>query len=549
MPLTSEFLITLARSESSGKLKDNQIKPSQSNLIPLEIRVRLSANKKDVQKCKYISSKEKETEYPDDARCYIQIWELDSWTVETKKKGKTVKETGKDKDSTITKSDKTKKNDFLAEFGGFIKEVKKGKEYKFVTDGKGTTIPKAPTDKKLGKLLLKMDQLQKDGPTIKKDVTVPIQGEVETILEIGVVYQETANQQSYTDNYSRPVYHIRNMSKIIQEQLNEGGLRMLCYTEYNRNIDKADLKFYEQNRDNKKLTGKKKIPHVTEDVRENLKDWLTELKKNKKYDGNIPAQSSTLSIYKIVNDANFPYASGKFAKEVNSLYINSKNELEVRCFEIFGWKEIRSNVNKLIEAVYKQYMGSTGEKPKVLKLGIYCHGEPKILCTAGRLPDQAGTGKKPVDNLKISKVPEFVESFIVREGEKDRKLLADNVLFALYACSTGRSSFTDGGVSYRDGSKTVHIPRSGKKEDNTFGKNLPPGKSLGEGSFARALRDALHLNGRFPKAHVYSHTTVGTADANPKIRLFYTNKDVDMVSVGKSAEDCRHAMFKHPEGL
>jgi hypothetical protein len=539
-PSKNKFLITLSSADGGKKLTDNEKRPFQSNFVPLEIRVQRSAKKKDpmAQECRYISSKE--TEYPKGARCYIQIWELDTWAVEKKKGKKKVQEKVQDKDGSAKKSAECAKNDFLAEFGGFIKEIinEEKKEYKFITDGKETTIPKAPADKKLGKLILRIDELRQNGQIYKKDIAVPIQGEVESILEIGVAYQDKPNQQTYTDNYTRPVYPIVNISKIIEEQLKEGGLRVICYVQLERDIDTEAHDFYKQIRESipiEKQKGKKLFPYPSA-PKLSLEKWLSELKMKEKK----PSEPiSTRKLFDIQNDRNFKHASGKLEEKFKSLRVDDNGRIIVgRILLVEGKQEIVSNIKRLIDAVYEQHMESKGEKPKVFKLGIYCHGSPNRLMTGGRIkkfdrnnnkdkPDH-DYGRKEGGDITKDNVDDFVSRFVVKEEGKERKLPADNIVFALYACSTGRSSYTDAlthDVKNPDGSTT---PKS--HFDNTFGKDQPqpPGKSRGEGSFARALRDKLHLVGRFPNACVHSHTTAGDADANPYIRRFYIKKEDDI---------------------
>lgn len=428
MPATRTFLISLANAAETGMpirpLGDRLLRNLPSNFTPLKIRIQpCRASETQSQTCKYIP--EAETDYPEEARCFIQIWELDQWS-----RGRgpsTRRRSGTEQDTAAQES----QNEFLAEFGGFIKQVT-GNRYRFVTDGTGITIPSASDDRGTGKLILRIDKLQDNTITgTPLEEKVPIQGEVETRLEIGVAYQDSAGQRSYTDEYSRPVYHMWNMSKIIEDQLQAGGLRVLFYVSYNREIDDRTLRYY-----------------TSQDSAAPPARTLRQWQSSQTPPPSLPFNPSGRLLSKIKNDRNFPDASTGMSREWHTLYVNGAGEIGVGRFMITGWstssRPIKSNISTLIDQVYRQHMDSTGEKPKVCKVGIFCHGARQSLLTRGRNPGDTSPGQDPPkvgQNIGLSNLSAFVQSFIVAEGEGQRKLLSDNVIFALYACLTGRSSY------------------------------------------------------------------------------------------------------------
>src|SRR6266403_2384181 len=116
------MLISLARANNGKGLSENQKRPLQTNLIPLGIVVQSCAKKaRNSQLCRVIP--QTTPTFEESARCYIQLWELDEW------------ENGKDPVNDPDPDAAGTTNDFLAEIGGFIKQVGIN-QFKFVTDGK-----------------------------------------------------------------------------------------------------------------------------------------------------------------------------------------------------------------------------------------------------------------------------------------------------------------------------------------------------------------------------------------------------------------------------
>jgi len=516
MPRTRTFLISLANAGTSRPITPRGtalLRNLPSNFTPLKIRIQpCRTSETHRQACTYIPAAE--TAYPEEARCFIQIWELDQWS---RGRGSfTRRRSGTEQDTAAQEG----QNEFLAEFGGFIKEDDRNR-YSFVTDETRTTIPSASDDRGTGKLILKIAQLQND--TIAEtplEVTVPIRGEVETRLEIGIAYQDSAEQRSYTDEYSRPVYHIWNMSKIIEDQLQAGGLRVSFCVRYNREIDDRTLDYY---------INHKSRSDPWPPAEQSLRQWL---------DGQTSPPTlafvpSERLLSAIQNDENFPDASTGMAREWNTLYVNDAGEIGVGRFMLAGWstssRPIKSGISTLIDQVYRQHMDSIGEKPKVCKVAIFCHGSTQSLLIRGRNFGDTSPRLDPPkvgQNLGIPHLSAFVRSFIVAEGGGQRKLLSDNVIFALYACLAGRSSYAP---------RPSPQDEEAFRTDPTYGQQPGPEQVLGEGTFARVLRDELHLDGRFPLAHVYAHTNAGPAALNPHIRLFTEHMrlpfEIDLVNL------------------
>lgn len=188
----SNFLISLAL-ENGTPLSDNASRPSQSNLTPLIIRIQEARRRSSsAQSCHYIP--ESEHSWPATEKCYMQIWELNQWS---EGRGR-----GTEEDS----SAQSTHNELLAELGGFIKQTGRNR-FRFISDGSG--IPQAQQNPRIQKIMLILQRLQ-NGRLVEEAerIEIPVTGESEIKLELGIVYQNSAGQSEYEDNYTRPVYHL-----------------------------------------------------------------------------------------------------------------------------------------------------------------------------------------------------------------------------------------------------------------------------------------------------------------------------------------------------
>ena len=189
---TSNFIISLAL-ESGTALSENSSRPQQSGLTPLKIRIQAARRgSRSAQQCHFIP--ESESSWPASERCYIQIWELDQWS------------SGRGRGSEEDSSAQSTSNELLAELGGFIKEVARN-DFRFISDDSG--IPHTPENQRTQRIILVLQRLENGRmAATNRRIEIPVLGEREIKIELGIVYQDSTGHREYANNYSLPVYHL-----------------------------------------------------------------------------------------------------------------------------------------------------------------------------------------------------------------------------------------------------------------------------------------------------------------------------------------------------
>jgi hypothetical protein len=186
MPNESFLFSLLKGTKNSNEISTSENAPTSTNLSPMRIRVQAG---RSGPKYEYIATNQ--TTWPTTATCYIQIWELDKWSV-----GKT---TGQEYDTTA----KNTSNELLIEIPGYIKKEKR--EYNFIAQG--PVKPPAAASTQTKSIVLILDVLEK-GNIVSLKMRLPVNGENETCFEIGVACETSAGQSNYKQNFRNTVHHV-----------------------------------------------------------------------------------------------------------------------------------------------------------------------------------------------------------------------------------------------------------------------------------------------------------------------------------------------------
>ena len=186
----SRFLFSLVKHGSRNKTLSSQARyPVSTNLTPIKIKVqRTSRRRRQYPKLQYLPKST--NQWPQAAKCYLQVWELDRWRIRRRR--------DREYDAGAARST----NDFLIEIPGFIQYLGSN-SFRFVAEKAIRPTPAANRRS----IVLMIDTIDKNTVTTKK-VPIPVLGELENCFEIGVVCETSVNQRRYTNRFNYPVYFI-----------------------------------------------------------------------------------------------------------------------------------------------------------------------------------------------------------------------------------------------------------------------------------------------------------------------------------------------------
>ena len=180
-----------------------QLRGLPSTRVPLSITVRQSRRKSRLGfQLPFVPYEQ--AEYGSDARCVLQIWELDRWRGQ-----------GRDDDSTARGS---RDNELLGEIEGFIKESERRKTRRtfiFLTD-QNPAQPAAQSDQNKGRIVIKLAQLQPGGRISAGGIDWPlnVSGEIENRLEIGISIRPKSKTLDFKNKaFPYPVVYLHKISE------------------------------------------------------------------------------------------------------------------------------------------------------------------------------------------------------------------------------------------------------------------------------------------------------------------------------------------------
>lgn len=186
----SRFLFSLAKHGSRNKPLSSQANyPVSTNLTPIKIKVqRTSSRRRRYPRLQYLPKNA--SQWPQSAKCYLQIWELDRWRIRRRR--------DREYDAAAARTN----NDLVIEIPGFIQYMGSN-TFRFVAEK--TVKPPAAANRR--PIVLMIDTIDKNTVATKK-VSIPVPGEQENCFEMGVVCETSAGQKRYTARYNYPVYFI-----------------------------------------------------------------------------------------------------------------------------------------------------------------------------------------------------------------------------------------------------------------------------------------------------------------------------------------------------
>jgi hypothetical protein len=149
-------------------------------------------------------------EYPSDARCVLQVWELDRY----KSLVRGVSGSTGENDESVNKD-----NELLGEIEGFVKQTEKRTKkseakFIFVAD-QNLVAPSDLNDQKKQRITIKINRIAEDRISIYLDDWVlDVTGEIETRLEIGISMREVSEKIDFkTREFPYPVLYLHKISQ------------------------------------------------------------------------------------------------------------------------------------------------------------------------------------------------------------------------------------------------------------------------------------------------------------------------------------------------
>lgn len=407
-----------------------------TNLKNLKITIQRASRKTEGTELPYVPASD--TGPPaDDCKVYLQLWEADTF------------------EKKVTGEAANSSNEFLVEIPGFIKQTGSGAAtYDFLVGG----APTLATGDTVGWLTLTLKDVN-GKPYGESGFVVPIVGEAEDDLDLGVTIEETAGTKAHESKVwtHASLLHVCNLTHIIGAMLAEGGLTLNFWADMN-----------------------------TTEARADRAEWMkTRSPDMKDGDGKKLAKgdSSGKYIADIINDAEFEVQGKEFANRFHSLSLNAAGDLILGSTPFWtGHDQIVSAIQTIRDKVHADFLKGKGEAPRLRRLSFMCHGDKHGVWSAR---PEKWIGNKDCPAL----------------AKKLASHMLDDCLLTLYACLTG---YGGGG-------------------DVTFGATPASGNSVGEGSFAQAMCQALKEAG-ISRAAVWGHTTAGHTTKNPNLRAFVASQ-------------------------